>query len=427
MKEIDHAVSETENEDYEDADFDSFEQQSKNLFGVNKTYLWAGVAVFMIAAVGYSFMSVTRHDVVPDNISMPDIVQTENRGSAGVVGGGEETEAYMSEVDSYNDQVYSGTSTGHPIVTIQDRVDSSTNIESTFGLLGIEGVPGTVLLEEYSGISNSGAPSNLGVTATAQANPNAIAYTTGASQPYVVEDLVTVMERVNYRPTLTMIKGSPAALERVAQRGEEVSAGLGATEQAVAVSDQPSSRKLFDATTLVYTVSNIALNSDYEGPVWLEVVTAPGKYPELSGAQLLGSAVNLGDKMRLELNMLKLMDGRTLQVNAIGLDLDTTYAAVASDVDYHTLYRYGWWGVGVALGAAGKGAQHASTQVTVSDGVVIQSSEASGRREALIAAGELGRELSNEFKQRLNRPPTVHVDVNETIGVFFLQDVMDGR
>lgn len=422
-------MSATENDLVEDIGDEreevGFDQQPDSLFGVKKTYIWIGAGSLLTLSVAISLLSLGGGGPDPE----PQLQTREAPSRSGVVVGSEGgSEAYMAQVEAYNESVYTGERSGHPILTVEESVEvpSYTEVESTVGLIPIDGVSGQSLMAGYTNNTQQTTPPVSSSLDMAGSSTGGYSANHNGTDP-VFEDLVAVMERVNYTPSLTLIPGSRAALESMEGHGAEfqntpLNNGGSVDENASSVS---AAKIAFDATTLLYAVSNIALNSDYEGPVWLEVVGGFDKYPELDGASLTGRAVNLGEKMRLELDTLKLTDGSSYRVEAIALDLDTTYAAVASSVDHHTLYRYGWWGVGVALGAAGKGAQYASTQVAVQDGVIVQSTETSGRQEALIAAGELGRELSQEFRRRLDRPPTVHVNVGETIGVFFMKDVMD--
>lgn len=166
-------------------------------------------------------------------------------------------------------------------------------------------------------------------------------------------------------------------------------------------------------------VSEIALSSKIEGEVSLSILG--GEFVE---SLAIGRAKRQDDYMRIELYKWVLPDGRECKLNAIALDRETTLAAVASRVDHHTLYRYGWWGVGTALSAIGKAAQmNVSKEIAVSEGVAIESTQADAQREAKIAVGELGREIGEVMKRRLDMPSTVYVDVNEQMGVFFIDRV----
>ena len=177
---------------------------------------------------------------------------------------------------------------------------------------------------------------------------------------------------------------------------------------------------LAKAADVLYGVNNIALSTDYEGPVSISIVN-PGV---LHNTTALGSMVQVRDKTRLELNRLVLTSGETININAIALDLNTTHAAVASSVDHHYLYRFGWWGLGTALSAVGKAtALGAKETIIVPDGGVAESNELDSSGEAKVALGELGEDLGDAMKANMERPITVNVDVGEQVGIFFLDTV----
>ena len=87
--------------------------------------------------------------------------------------------------------------------------------------------------------------------------------------------------------------------------------------------------------------------------------------------------------MRLELTKLVLTSGEEFTVNAVALDLKTTYAAVASKVDPHYLSRYGWWGFGTVLSAVGNATKLLAQQVQRNnDGSVTETVSLSTQQQA---------------------------------------------
>ncbi len=177
------------------------------------------------------------------------------------------------------------------------------------------------------------------------------------------------------------------------------------------------------AGDVLYGITDIALSTDYEGPVSLTILQ-PGK---LYGAKALGSMVQVQNRVRLELNRLIMKSGERINVNAVALDPATTYAAVASRVDHHYLYRFGWWGFGTVLSAVGKAtALGAKETIIIEDGGVAESNDLDSSGEAKVALGELGEDLGEAMKANMDRPITVMVDSNEELGIFFLDTVYDG-
>lgn len=172
------------------------------------------------------------------------------------------------------------------------------------------------------------------------------------------------------------------------------------------------------AATMYMATADIGLNSDVGGPVSLTI-----RNGKLRGTQLLGSFERKEEWLRMDLNKLVTRDD-TLPVTAIGLDMDTTLNAVQGDADRHLLYRYGWWGFGTVLKAIGKAAEmNADSEVVVSDGTVVESTESNSSREVKMALGSLGEDMGGAFQDRINRPITVSLKVNDEVGIFFLDDV----
>lgn len=164
--------------------------------------------------------------------------------------------------------------------------------------------------------------------------------------------------------------------------------------------------------------STMAANSDVGGPVILELVNGA-----LRKHRMIGKFERKDEWLRMEFNSLVGLKD-PVKINAIGLDMETMLNAVGGDVDYHTFYRYGWWGVGTVLSAIGKAAENnADTQTIFVGDNAIQDSKSDTNREIKMALGDLGQSIGDVMKDRINRPLTVSVDVNQLVGVVFMDDV----
>lgn len=167
-------------------------------------------------------------------------------------------------------------------------------------------------------------------------------------------------------------------------------------------------------------IADIALNSDIEGPVSLTVLGG-----EYSDSIMIGKSTRVDEYMRLELSTWVLPDGKECQIDAIALDRKTTYAAIQSRLDNHTLYRYGWWGLGTVLGAIGKAAEkNADKEVIITNGIAVESTKSDAAREAKMAVGDLGQDIGKIMQKRIDRPSTVYVDRHEEMGIFFMKSVL---
>lgn len=164
--------------------------------------------------------------------------------------------------------------------------------------------------------------------------------------------------------------------------------------------------------------STMAANSDVGGPVILELVNGP-----LRKHRMIGKFERKDEWLRMEFSSLVGLKD-PVKINAIGLDMETVLNAVGGDVDYHTFYRYGWWGFGTVLSAIGKVAERNADKQTIFVGDnVVQDSKSDTSREIKMGFGDLGQSIGDVMKDRINRPLTVTVDVNQLVGVVFMDDV----
>lgn len=176
------------------------------------------------------------------------------------------------------------------------------------------------------------------------------------------------------------------------------------------------------AASMHMATTDIALNSDIGGPVSLTIRSG-----RLRGAQLLGTFERKEEWLRMELNKI-VTENETIPIKAIGLDMETTLNAVQGEVDRHILYRYGWWGVGTILKAVGKAAEeNVDSDIYISDGTVVESTAENSAREMKIALGSLGQDLGDVMRDRIDRPITVTLKVNDEVGVFFLSDACPSK
>lgn len=161
-----------------------------------------------------------------------------------------------------------------------------------------------------------------------------------------------------------------------------------------------------------------AANSDIGGEVFVEILNGP-----LRMHRMIGGFEKKEDWLRVEFkSLVGKSDPRP--VKAIGLDLETSLNAVAGDVDNHTLYRYGWWGVGAAMKAVGKAAQsNTSTETVFVGDNVVQNTTKDSARELKMLIGSLGESMGDVFTSRINRPSTISLKVNDQMGIVFMTDV----
>lgn len=174
-----------------------------------------------------------------------------------------------------------------------------------------------------------------------------------------------------------------------------------------------------------YAQTDIALNTDFQGPVRMTFLDG-----KIAGYVGLGSFElnELGAMMKLKIDTIFDPDGQRYQVSGYVLDPDTTLWAMRSDVDYHIIYRYGGFGLGTILSAFSTLADNRAqeSEIITPDGT--QSTvyrDPDGKQVTWTVLGEFSRLFEEAFRDNLNRPITVTLDPQEETGVLFEDTVCE--
>lgn len=191
--------------------------------------------------------------------------------------------------------------------------------------------------------------------------------------------------------------------------------GTGQTGQAGGVCENP----LIRGGEIVYAQTDIALNTDFQGPVRMTFLGGNlTNYVGLGAFELN----ELGAKMELRINTLFDQDGQRYSVSGYVLDPETTLWAMSSDVDYHIIYRYGGFGLGTILSAFSILAENRAqvSQVVTPDGTVAtENRDPDSKQVTWTLLGEFSRLFEEAFRDNINRPITVTLDPEEEAGVLF--------
>ena len=176
----------------------------------------------------------------------------------------------------------------------------------------------------------------------------------------------------------------------------------------------PSLAAAIDAGGALYARTVYEVNSDYPGPVIVEILEEP-----LAGAIATGGFEVVRDRMVLRLTSLE-HDGRLTPVDGWAVGLDCACYGISGQVDRHWFER-------VILPAAVSFAQawtsalaRPDTTVRVDGDVVLQSTSQAAEGERLLegvaaATGEIGRVLSEDAPRTM----TVRIPVNTALAVTF--------
>lgn len=172
-----------------------------------------------------------------------------------------------------------------------------------------------------------------------------------------------------------------------------------------------------------YAVNSIALNTDFKGPVKVEFLE--GNLKEWIG---MGSFElnEFGAKMMVTVDRLIDPTGKSHETTGYVLDPETTLWAMASDVDYHIIYRYGGFGLGTVLEGFTALAEVRATRserVGVNGAVLTEYREPDGKQVTWTLLGAFSDLWTEAFRDNINRPITVTLDPNAEIGVLFEDSV----
>jgi type IV secretory pathway VirB10-like protein len=167
---------------------------------------------------------------------------------------------------------------------------------------------------------------------------------------------------------------------------------------------------------LLSAVATLAVDSDVPAPVLATVTLGPFK-----GAKLLGEFARGETGAILSFKKLIPQGQSPLAIEAVAIDPRTSKAAIASRVDTHFFERWGGLlasgfleGLGTALRDRG-GRVYANGEILIEEKPEKTLAEAS-----LEALGQVGREAGTQFRKNFDRPPTIHVNAGQSLGVLIL-------
>ena len=187
------------------------------------------------------------------------------------------------------------------------------------------------------------------------------------------------------------------------------------------------SQPLVKAGDITFGVLETAVDSDYPGPIMASIVSGP-----LKGAKLIGSIKTVtvqgtSGPQRLTLNFTQLTMKDwpdVVTIDAVAINPDTAYTALASNVNNHYLSRYGSLFAASFLEGYSSALTSSGSAVVSNAGVTTQTTpslSAGGR--LMVALGQVGQSLSGVVGNYMTRPPTVKIDAGVGIGVLFTTTV----
>ena len=180
----------------------------------------------------------------------------------------------------------------------------------------------------------------------------------------------------------------------------------------------PPAHILANTGHISFAVLDTAIKSTEPGPVLATIET--GRF---AGARLLGAFARVHDRVLVKFGTMN-WHHRTIPITATAITLATARTALATSVNRHTLYRYGWLIGASLLQGVNDAMAYANTNTYLTgSGLGVITHQLSNGQLAMSAIGNVGQTLTPIMAQRFNTPPTVRVRSGTGIGVLFMAPV----
>lgn len=179
---------------------------------------------------------------------------------------------------------------------------------------------------------------------------------------------------------------------------------------------------ILPATTIEYGQLMIEANTDSPGPVLALMVTG-----KLAGSRLLGKFQKTDNYLTIQFDTLVTKDGKSVKIQAIVIDPDTTLPGMITEIDHRYFQRIVVpaaadfiSGVGEALSETQTSTNQTSTStVTTSEKPDFSDAIAQGITDSFDGISEVLKDQAKEVE------PMLRVAAGTPIGILFTQEVLD--
>lgn len=178
---------------------------------------------------------------------------------------------------------------------------------------------------------------------------------------------------------------------------------------------------LYPAGRIAYAQILTEANSDVPGPVLAQIASGP-----LSGSRVLGTFSKQKELLTIKFETV-IVDGVSIDIDAVAIDPKTTLPAVATDVDHHYLMRVALpMAAAFVEGMASAISESGLTTVTVEGDTVAEETEDTSTEQDVASgideAGQKLREILDETADEIE--VTVRVEAGTPVGILFLEPVI---
>ncbi len=179
---------------------------------------------------------------------------------------------------------------------------------------------------------------------------------------------------------------------------------------------------LFKASDLTYAVLQTSIDSREDSPIRARIVSG-----EYAGSTIAGSFKKTGDKVVVEFSVLNSDKfKRSIPINAVAMDLNTTKTALADSVNRHIPERLLWTMAGAFASGYADGLSDSNKTTVISDTGAVTNVTGNLDTKDITKKG-LAKSLeegSNIINDTIPKTSTVKVHANKEIAVFFTSDLV---
>lgn len=238
----------------------------------------------------------------------------------------------------------------------------------------------------------------------------------------------TTAAQGNFAPTSSgQTSREPAATATQSAAPNTASSGGGASPVARGSAPViPGGKPVIRAGEIAFANTDVALNSDFSGPVIVTI--REGKF---NGARLVGQKTLERDAIVIRFSTLSPADGSgtyPVQAYAVSLGDAKTFGVtgLTGETDYHAFERYILPGAAAFVQAFGLSATQKGQTTSVSDnGIGTSVPGLTNSDRYAVAIGSAMTPLLSDLRQRGQRPVTVSMPAGTEIGVMFGADVFN--
>ena len=174
----------------------------------------------------------------------------------------------------------------------------------------------------------------------------------------------------------------------------------------------------FKPGNMLVGILDTEINSDAPSQIRVRVVMGT-----LKDAILVGGIKREGDRVVANMKYLTYKD-KFATVNAVLVDPATNITSLQGDVNYHVISRFGWSLLyGLSVGAKDLVLTEGTTTIQNQQSVVTRP-PSDAERIGKAGLGYAAEALQDPLKSQINRPPTVHVQMGEMVGIMFAEPVV---